>query len=166
MSDSAPPGDDATADTGTVRAVVEWVRGVTGEVAALPETLRSFREGVAQFREVTGRLETATETIDRVNAHGESTGLFDALRRLDDTARALEREALNARDRLPGREILESATRDMQTVLGALSGFVTGPARAGFAAGRPPGAAGDPSTGDDPERRGDTRRADGDTGAD
>lgn len=135
--DETPGSPEAPSEGSVIDRGVTWVRDVGAEVAALPETLRAFREGVARFREVTERLETATEAIGRVNAHGENTGLYDAIRRLDATATALEREALAARERLPGRELVETAARDIQSALTALGGIVAGPVRAGR--GRPPG---------------------------
>lgn len=71
-----------------VEGIEKWRRQVTAELAALPETLRLFREGIDNFQRITKRLLDATESIE------EFTQLYagaiaDGRRRMEDAGRAL-----------------------------------------------------------------------------
>jgi hypothetical protein len=71
-----------------VEGIEKWRRQVTAELAALPETLRLFREGIDNFQRLTKRLLDATESIE------EFTQLYagaiaDCRRRMEEAGRAL-----------------------------------------------------------------------------
>jgi hypothetical protein len=75
-----------------VEGLEKWRREVMAELAALPETLRVFREGIDNFQRITKRLLDATESIE------EFTQLYagaiaDGRRRIEEAGRALLEQA-------------------------------------------------------------------------
>ena len=66
----------------------DWRRRLVSEAAALPDTLRSFREGVASFQVVSRRLEASTESLEAFNEVYDAT-MGDTARRSAEAATAV-----------------------------------------------------------------------------
>lgn len=84
-----------------------WRRRVSVELAALPETLSQFRDGVENFQRVAKRLAVATESLEQINQL--QTGALRALR--DQIASA------------PGGSAVTSALDDLTETLARLNPF-------------------------------------------
>jgi hypothetical protein len=80
-----------------------WMRDLQREVVAFPDTLRQFREGVNNFQKITKRLADATIALEAM------TPSVEALRQLEDTARAVQRGVAHA----PGAELVGSAFEEL-----------------------------------------------------
>lgn len=102
---------------GRLEGLDRWRRELGGELAALPDTLRRFREGVANFHVVSQRLAGTTEALERVQQHVEATGLVDAARRLDEATSAVERQVAAVRAGAPGFERAEAAVAELNKTL-------------------------------------------------
>jgi hypothetical protein len=90
--------------------VNRWRRDLQTELVALPETLRQFREGVANFQTVTKRLVDATAGLEALVVPTE------ALRQLEEMARALQHQAAHA----PGADLIGSAVEEFSRALSAV----------------------------------------------
>jgi hypothetical protein len=78
-----------------VEGIESWRRQITAELAALPETLRLFREGIDNFQRVTKRLLDATEGIE------EFTQLYagaitDGRHRIEEARNAIREQMASA----------------------------------------------------------------------
>ncbi len=87
------------------RRLNKWGRNLGAELAVLPQTLASWREGVDNFQRVARRLADATESLERVTR--------------------VQADAMNAmRDQLastPGGERVAGAFGDINEALGGLA---------------------------------------------
>jgi hypothetical protein len=98
----------------------QWRRDLVAELAALPETLRQFREGVASFQVVGKRLADGTEALEQFNEL-YSLGVGDRVRQLTDASSALQRQLARARAARPsGSDVLEQAVDDFNRTVAAL----------------------------------------------
>jgi hypothetical protein len=113
------------------QAVEQWSKRLSEELSTLPDTLVEFREGVANFRAVSERLERVTIALERILAHAEASGLTEAVRRVDETALAVERQLSALRRNAPGADLAGQALGNLQHAMENLAAFVPGfPARA------------------------------------
>jgi hypothetical protein len=71
-----------------VADLARWQTSLNSELSALPETLRQFREGVANFQRITQRLLDATEATEQFTKLSAG-GMAEVGRRLDEAARVL-----------------------------------------------------------------------------
>ena len=68
-----------------------WQRDLSAELVKLPETLRQFREGVANFNVVSQRLAQSTEGIERLNRM-YAAGVEETVQRMSGAAAALQKQ--------------------------------------------------------------------------
>ncbi len=86
-------------------ALTRWREDVVSELARLPDTLRQFREGVANFQVVGKRLADSTEALEQLN------DLYAA-------GTALQRQLAKARP--PGADLVEQAVDDFNRTVASL----------------------------------------------
>ena len=94
-----------------------WVTQLRDELGQLPETLKQFREGVANLRAVAERLEAATVIIERTGETLDATGASEVIRQVDDASRAFEQSLRAAREQsasLPGFALMEEAGEQLR----------------------------------------------------
>ena len=94
-----------------------WVVQLRDELGQLPETLKQFREGVANLKAVAERLETATAIIERTGETLDATGASDVIRQVDQASRTLEQQLRAAREQsasLPGMALMEEASDQLR----------------------------------------------------
>lgn len=105
-----PPGD-------RFGAPQAWVVQLRDELALLPETLKQFREGVANLRAVAERLEAATVVVERAGEAMEASGMSDVVRQIDQASRVVEDQLRAARQQsanLPGMALMEEASNQLR----------------------------------------------------
>ncbi len=101
-----------------VNGIEAWRKELTAELVALPETLRTFREGVSNFQRITKRLLDATEAFETVTAL-YTGGVADARKRLDEATRAMREQAVDASG--SSSERLGSAVEEVTKALAAMA---------------------------------------------
>jgi hypothetical protein len=99
----------------------EWRRRVGDELSMLPETLRGFREGTANFQVIAERLAKATERLEELGELYAATGAVDAIRRMNDAASALQRQMAAVKASTPGLDRLGSALDDFNRTVASLA---------------------------------------------
>lgn len=99
----------------------EWRRSVGGELAQLPETLRGFREGTANFQLIAERLARATERLEELGDLYAATGAVDAIRRMNDAASAVQRQMASVKASTPGLDRLGAALDDFSRTVASLA---------------------------------------------
>jgi hypothetical protein len=87
------------------RRLKEWGRDLAAELAVLPQTLASWREGVDNFQRVAKRLADATQSLEQVT-------------RVQTDAMKTMRDQLAA---TPGGERMAGAFGDINETLGGLA---------------------------------------------
>jgi len=102
-------------------AFSQWRQRVGDELAVLPDTLRSFREGTSNFQVISERLATATERLEELGELYASTGAVDAIRRMNEAAAALQRQVATVKANTPGFDLLGSALDEFTKTVGSLA---------------------------------------------
>jgi hypothetical protein len=84
-----------------IEGIDAWRQALTAELAALPDTLGLFREGVGNFQRITKRLLDATEAIEQFTTFYAS-GMADAGHKLEEAAKAMRDQvaSIGAGDRV------------------------------------------------------------------
>lgn len=120
LADGAATAFRSARDRASSRAVAfrAWTRGVTDELAQLPETLRSLREGVTNFQQVSNRLANASRALEDATALYEST-FADSARRSNAMIDALRAQidslaASASPDRVPS--MIDEIQRSMESL--------------------------------------------------
>jgi hypothetical protein len=98
-----------------IEGIEKWRRQLIAELAALPETLRLFREGIDNFQRITKRLLDATESIEQFSRVYEGA-MADSRRRIEEAGAAL-RDQLAAG---PGDPV-RAAVGDVAKALAAMA---------------------------------------------
>jgi hypothetical protein len=80
--------------------LTRWRGEVIDEFARLPETLRQFREGVANFQVVSERLAGGTEALEQLNDL-YSAGVSDRVRQLTQAVEDFNRTVASVLDLNP-----------------------------------------------------------------
>ena len=90
------------------------------ELAALPETLRQFKEGVANLRAVSQRLADVTEAMERLSPLSPAAAA-DAARRLEDAFARVQTQAATARATIPGADTVNAAIEELGRAVSAMA---------------------------------------------
>ena len=99
---------------------MRWQRDLTAELVKLPETLRQFREGVANFNVVSQRLAQSTEGIERLNRI-YSTGVDETVRRMTGAAAVLQKQLDTSTPGRPPADAVRSAIEDFNRSVSSLA---------------------------------------------
>jgi hypothetical protein len=99
----------------------QWRRRVGEELAQLPETLRGFREGTANFQLIAERLAKATERLEELGELYAATGAVDAIRRMNDAASTVQRQMATVKASTPGLDRLGAALDDFSRTVASLA---------------------------------------------
>lgn len=99
----------------------QWRHRVGEELAQLPETLRGFREGTANFQLIAERLAKATERLEELGELYAATGAVDAIRRMNDAASAVQRQMASVKASTPGLDRLGAALDDFSRTVASLA---------------------------------------------
>ena len=102
-------------------ALGQWRRRVGDELAALPDTLRGFREGTANFQVIAERLARATERLEELGELYAATGAVDTVRRMNEAASILQRQVAAVRSGTPGLDRLGTALDDFTRTVSSLA---------------------------------------------
>jgi hypothetical protein len=102
------------------QAVQAWGRKMSAELDALPETLRTLREGAANFQVVSERLARTTEKLEAIGALYDSAGATEAVRRLEEAAARLQRQRA-ALTGTPGVDFVSSAVDEFARTVSSLA---------------------------------------------
>lgn len=92
----------------------QWRADLVAELRMLPQTLKEFREGVSNFKAVSGRLAASTEGIERLNeVYASSVGA--TMQRMSDAAAAVQHQLDPLRNRADPdvRKAVEDLTHNL-----------------------------------------------------
>lgn len=104
-----------------------WRTELTKEAVLLPQTLAELRATIADLRQVSKRLERATEGIELLLDQAESTGVAPMARQLNAAATEMQQQLRDLQSQVPGSEIVGQAVDEVQRTLTALTGLIPKP---------------------------------------
>jgi hypothetical protein len=97
-----------------VEGIEQWRRQLVAELAALPETLRLFREGIDNFQRITKRLLDASESIEQFTQLYVGA-MADGRRRMEEAGNAL-REQMAAGSADPVRTAVSDVAKALSVM--------------------------------------------------
>ncbi|MGI9624900.1 MAG: hypothetical protein ACR2PK_18880 [Acidimicrobiales bacterium] len=101
--------------------MTKWTTDLTREAALLPQTLAELRETITDLRQVSARLEGATEGLEVMLNRAESTGVAPLARRLDALATDMEAQLRDLSSQAPGAGLVTQVAEDLQKTLDAFA---------------------------------------------
>ncbi len=103
-----------------VAGVDRWRRDLQTELSALPETLRQFREAVANLRVIAQRLADTSEAMERLSPVSTSAAA-EAARRLEEAFARVQAQAVAARSSFPGADAVSSAVEELGRAVSSMA---------------------------------------------
>jgi len=101
-----------------------WRTDLTKEAAVLPQTLAELRESIADLRQVSRRLERATEGFELLLNQAESSGIAPLARQLDAAATEMQQQLRELQAQLPGGDVVGQAMDDLQRTFSTFTGLI------------------------------------------
>jgi hypothetical protein len=100
---------------------LRWRARLGAELSSLPDTLRNFREGTANFQLVSERLARATERLEALSGLYDTAGAGEAVRRLEEAAAAMQRQRAALVANTPGLDLVGSAVDEFARAVASLA---------------------------------------------